>query len=102
MAYQWRNGRLMSDEEIDQDDRATWDALVYVGASVILPLALAYLGYVWGGKLTMLVGIGVGAWLTYAFYSPLVKIWRAVIVLGIVLGMVAVFVFMLQTLWNML
>ncbi len=50
----------------------------------------------------MLVGIGIGAWLTYAFYGLIVKIWRATIILGIVLGMVAAFVFMLRFFWNML
>ena len=96
MAYRWRNGRLMSDEEVYHDDRANWAALVYGGAAVILPLVLGCLGYRWGGKLTMLVGAGVGAWLTWAFYGPLVKLWRAALVLGIFLGMMTVFVYVLH------
>lgn len=102
MAYRWRNGRLMSDEEVYHDDRATWDAVVHVGAATILPVVLACLGYGWGGKFTMLVGAGFGAWLTYAFYGPLVTLWRAATVLIIVLGMTAASVYMVQILWNML
>src|SRR4051812_34173994 len=29
MAYRWRNGRLMSDDEIYHDDRANWAALIH-------------------------------------------------------------------------
>jgi hypothetical protein len=79
-----------------------WAALVHGGAAVILPLVLGCLGYRWGGKLTMLVGAGVGAWLTWAFYGPLVMLWRAALVLGIFLGMMAAFVYVLQIFWSTL
>ncbi len=47
-------------------------------------------------------GGGVEAGLTYAFYGPLVKLWRAALVLGIFLGVMATFLYVLQVLWNML
>ena len=93
----------MSDEEVYHDDRANWPALVHVGAAVILPLVWrSGSGYRWGDKLTMLVGAGIGAWLTWAFYGPLVKLWRAALVLGIFLGMMAAFVYVLQIFWSTL
>ena len=75
-------------------------ALVYVAAAVIQPLLLARPGYRWGGKLTMLVGAGAGAWLAWAFYGPLVRLWRACLVLGMFLAMLAAFVYVLQILWG--
>ena len=45
-------------------------------------------------------GGGGRAWLTWAFYGPLVKIWRAALALGFFLGMLASFVYVLQILWQ--
>jgi hypothetical protein len=50
----------------------------------------------------MLVGAGIGAWLTHALNGPLVRLWRAAILLGIFLGVMAAFDYVLQVLWNML
>lgn len=102
MAYQWRNGRLMSDEEIYHDDLGNWQAVVYGGAAIIPTVVLAYLGYRLGNKYTMLAGAAVGAWFAYTFYAVLVRIWLATLYLGIVLGMLAAFVYALRIFWNML
>ena len=72
------------------------------GAGLPLAFVLAYLGYGWGGKFTMLIGAGIGAWLTYAFYGPLVRLWQAALVLGLVFGTLAVLVCIFRAFWNML
>ncbi len=104
MAYRWRNGRLMSDQEVYHDHMRDWYTLVYGGAAVIPTLVLAYLGYRLGdsNKYTMFVGAGAGVWLTHASYGMLVKVWRAALCLGFALGMMAAFVYVLTVIWGTL
>jgi hypothetical protein len=104
MAYRWRNGRLMSDQEVYYDDLGDWYILVYGGAAVIPTLVLAYLGYRLGdgNKYTMLVGAGAGVWFTHASYGILVKVWRTALCVGFALGMMAAFVYVLTVIWGTL
>ena len=68
MGYQWRNGRLISDEEKAIEDKNNADLIVLLLPLIVPTIGLAALGYTLGGKwLMLLLGIA-GGFLSVKFY----------------------------------
>ena len=80
MGYQWRNGKLMSDEEIREQDELTMQLVAFALAT----LGLGYLGYSLGGKWLALMLGAVGAYIGWAF-NLIILGFMLVAILGTVL-----------------
>ena len=76
MAYQWRDGRLMSDSEIADSNELT----IKLAAIWLPTLALGGLGYWLGGEWLAWILAAVGAYIGWAF-----QVFFMWIVIGLVL-----------------